>query len=220
MKKVLIGLVLVVLAFLGFVASRPGEYTVERKATVAAPPDVVYGMVADFHKWDAWSPWAKLDPNQKTTFGGAATGTGATYAWVGEKTGEGKMTITEAKPNEKVAINLEFIKPFPATNEVLFEVKPNGANTELSWKMNGKANFMFKAMTVFKSADAMMGPDFEKGLASLKPLAEAEAKQKAEDAAKAAAAAPPPADAPAGDAAAPAAPAAPAEGSGAAAPAK
>ncbi len=233
MKKVLVVVVLAVVAFCGFVAMRPGEYTVERKATFAAPPQVVYGLVSDFHHWDEWSPWSKLDPNLKPTFGGNASGVGSTYAWSGnDKVGEGKMTITEVKPNEKVAIQLEFIKPFASTNETLFELKPEGTGTELTWKMNGKANFVFKAMSLFKSADAMMGPDFEKGLANLKPIAEAEGKKaeeaaKADEAAKAAAAAAAAAAAPAdadggtGEAAAAPAPGSPpSSAQGAAAPAK
>jgi hypothetical protein len=39
------------------------------------------------------------------TFGGAAAGVGATYAWVGKgKAGEGQMTILESAPGAKVAL--------------------------------------------------------------------------------------------------------------------
>jgi len=192
MKKALIALVLIVVAFLGFVATRPSEFTVERKTTIAASPDVVFSIVNDFHRYGEWNPWGDKDPAMKVTMGGAASGTGASYAWVGnDKAGEGKMTITSSTP-QKIGISLEFIKPFPSTNELEYSMTPNGANTDFSWKMHGPANFLLKAMTTFKSMDAMIGPDFEKGLASLKKVAEADAKKKAEDAAKAAAAAPPP----------------------------
>jgi hypothetical protein len=49
------------------VATRPSTFRVERSIAVAAPPETVFAQVNDFHAWDAWSPWAKLDPQMKTT---------------------------------------------------------------------------------------------------------------------------------------------------------
>ena len=73
LKKVLLALVIIVLAFVGFVALQPAEFRVTRSATVAAPPAAVFAQVNDFHNWQAWSPWAKLDPAAKSTFSGAPT---------------------------------------------------------------------------------------------------------------------------------------------------
>ena len=73
-KKIFIAVAVVFAAFLIFVALQPSEVRVERTATIAAPPAVVFAQVNDFHKWEAWSPWAKLDPAAKVTFeGGKAT---------------------------------------------------------------------------------------------------------------------------------------------------
>jgi hypothetical protein len=38
--------------------------------------------------------------------------------------------------------------------------------------MTGKANYMSKVMAVFVSMDKMIGGDFERGLASIKQVAE------------------------------------------------
>ncbi|MFT3840824.1 MAG: SRPBCC family protein [Myxococcaceae bacterium] len=193
MKKVLIALVVIVVGFVGFVASRPDTFTVQRKTTVNAPPEVVYGVVNDFHHFGDWSPWASMDPSMKTTYAGPESGKGASYAWVGnDKVGEGKMTITDSTP-QKVTVALEFIKPFAASDEVVWAITPNGANTDFSWTMNGKSNFIFKAFGVFKDMDKMVGDDFQRGLDKLKTVAEAEAKKKADESAKAAAAAAQPA---------------------------
>jgi Polyketide cyclase / dehydrase and lipid transport len=78
--KILIALVAIVAAFAGFVALQPSEYRIARSATIAAPASDVFAQVNDFHKWDAWSPWAKLDPNAKTTFEGPSAGEGAVFA--------------------------------------------------------------------------------------------------------------------------------------------
>lgn len=219
LKKILLGLVVAVLALVGFIASRPDEFSLQRSATIPAPPEVAFALVNDFHNWGQWSPWDKLDPNQKTTFDGAPSGTGAKYAWVGnDDVGEGRMTIEESKPNELVRIKLEFIKPFEATNITTFHFKPEGEGVSVTWKMEGHNNFMSKAFDLFMNMDKMVGKDFEKGLASMKTAAEAEVKKRAEEAAKVAAekAA---AEKAAAEAAAAAAAAAPAEGTTAAAPA-
>src|SRR5919204_1840552 len=105
LKKILAVVVVLVLAFVGFVASRPSTYKVERTLTVNAPAEVVFAQVADFHKWDAWSPWAKIDPNMKTSFDGAPGAIGSSYAWEGNKeVGTGKMTIAGVKPSAAIDI--------------------------------------------------------------------------------------------------------------------
>lgn len=165
---------------LAFVASQPSAFAVERSASFEAPPAVVYGLLQDFHTWEGWSPWAKLDPAMKTTYGGPATGVGATYAWEGnDEVGAGKMTIADAKPNEAVGITLEFLRPFATTNRTDFLLAPAGAGTKVTWRMSGNHNFVGKAFCLFMDMDKMVGKDFEKGLAQLKPLAEGEAKKSA-----------------------------------------
>jgi uncharacterized protein YndB with AHSA1/START domain len=188
-KKILIGLVVLVGGFAAFVATRPSTFHVERSATIKAPPEVLFGQVADFHKWQDWSPWEKLDPTMKKTYSGPSSGEGAAYAWVGnDKVGEGDMTITSAQPNEKISIRLEFLKPWKAVNTATFTFKPAGDITTVTWAMDGEHNYVGKAFALFMNMDQMIGGDFDKGLAGLAMVSEAEAKKKAEEAAKAAAA--------------------------------
>jgi hypothetical protein len=173
-KKILLVLGLVIIAFLIFAATRPDDFSVTRSTTIAAPPATVFAQVNDFHKWVAWSPWEKMDPELKRIYEGPAAGTGAIYKWSGNsKVGEGKMTITESRPSDLVKLKLEFIKPFAATNDTEFTFKPEGDKTVVTWTMSGKNNFMFKAMQVFMSMDKMVGKDFEAGLAAMKAVAEA-----------------------------------------------
>lgn len=193
LKKIGLGLAAIVVLFLIVVATRPGEFRYERSAVIHAPPDALFPLVNDFHNWNGWSPWDKLDPNLKRTFEGPAQGVGAMYGWTGnDDVGEGRMTITDAKANESVKIKLEFIRPFAAVNDTEFSFKPEGAGTKVSWAMSGKNNFMSKAFGLFVDMDKMIGSDFDKGLAQMKQLAEAESARRArhdEEAKKAAAAA-------------------------------
>jgi len=173
-KKILVALVVILLILVVFIATRPGDFKVTRSATYAAPPSAVFAQLNDLHKWPAWSPWVKLDPAMKQGYEGPATGTGSVSTWDGNSNvGSGRMTITESKPDELVKMKLEFFKPMAGTNDAVFDIKPSGTNTTLTWTMTGKNNFISKAVCLFMDMDKMVGGQFESGLANLKPIVEA-----------------------------------------------
>ncbi len=167
-KKILIALAAALLILVVVVATRPADFTISRKATVGAPPAVVFPHLNDFTKWNAWSPWVKLDPEAKFTFEGPDAGVGAKYAWSGNnKIGAGTNEIVESVADEKVRVKLMFEKPFEATSEAQFDLKPVEAGTEVTWTMTGKNNFAGKAFALFMDMDKLVGADFEAGLANL-----------------------------------------------------
>ena len=169
--------VLVIAALLVFIATRPAGFRVERKATIAAPPDKVFGLLSDFHQWGSWSPWEKLDPAMHKTYDGAPSGVGASYLWKGNnKAGEGRMTIVECQPPQKLGIQLEFLRPFAATNQTQFTLATAAGGTAVDWVMTGNRNFMLKAFGLFMDMDKLVGKDFEAGLANLDQASQAAAK--------------------------------------------
>jgi hypothetical protein len=171
--KILVVLAVIILVFLVIVALRPGEFRVARSTTVLAPPTAAFVQVNDIKKWEAWSPWLKLDPNAKSTYEGPPAGAGAAMAWAGnKKVGEGRMTITESRPPELVRFRLDFFKPMAGTSTAEFTFKPEGDQTVVTWAMFGKNNFMAKAFGLFVNCDRMIGGQFEKGLASMKSIVE------------------------------------------------
>jgi uncharacterized protein YndB with AHSA1/START domain len=177
LKKILIAIAVIVVVFVVVVAIQLSEFRIARSATINAPPSAVFAQVNDFHNWEAWSPWAKLDPAAKATFGGPRAGKGAIFRWAGnEEVGEGSMTITESRPSDLIRIKLEFLKPFEATNTAEFTFKPEDNHTTVTWSMEGQNNFTAKAVCLFMNMDQMVGGQFEKGLASMKSVAEAAAK--------------------------------------------
>lgn len=170
----IIGLILLlaIIAIVVIAAMQPDTFRLERTIAIKAPPEKILAQVADFRAWGAWSPWEKKDPGMKRTFGGPERGKGATYAWEGNKdVGSGRMEILDAQP-QKVAIKLEFLKPFEATNTAEFTLTPQGDTTTVTWAMFGPSNFIQKMMCLFMSMDKLVGPDFEAGLASLKAVSE------------------------------------------------
>jgi carbon monoxide dehydrogenase subunit G len=176
-KAILVVIAVVAVVFVVVVAMRPAEYRVERSASVNAAPAVVFAEVNDLHKWQEFSPWAKLDPAAKNTYDGPPAGTGAVFTWAGNaKVGEGRMTITESRPSELIRIKLEFMKPFTSTANAKFTFEPKGNQTLVTWSMSGKNNFVAKAFGLFMDMDKMIGGQFEEGLANLKSLSESAAR--------------------------------------------
>jgi uncharacterized protein YndB with AHSA1/START domain len=177
-KKILIGLGVIIVVLCIVIATRPDTVHIERSANVSAPPETVFALVNDFHKWAQWAPWDKLDPAMKKNYEGGP-GMGAKYHWVGnDQVGEGRMTITESQPPSKIVIKLEFIKPFEANNVTTFTIAPGPKGSQVVWAMDGQQNFMSKAFGLFMDMDAMVGKDFEAGLAALDQLAIGEVKKK------------------------------------------
>lgn len=173
MLKIVVYVVIALIAIvLGLAATKPDTFAVQRSASMQAAPEKVVGLIDDFHQWASWSPWEKLDPAMKKTYSGAASGKGAVYAWEGNsKVGAGRMEILDVTPG-KVAIKLDFIRPFEGHNVAEFAVTPQGGVTQVNWAMRGPTPFVSKIMQVFVSMDTLIGGDFERGLANLKGVAE------------------------------------------------
>jgi uncharacterized protein YndB with AHSA1/START domain len=172
-KTIAIIVVALIAALLLFAATKPDTFRVERSASIKAPPEKVFALLNDFQRWDAWSPWEKKDPAMKRTFSVVTSGKGAQYAWEGNReVGQGRMEIAESVPPSKVAIKLDFAKPFEAHNLVEFTLEPKGDVTNITWVMQGNTPYFVKIIHVFLNMDSIVGKDFETGLANLKTVAE------------------------------------------------
>lgn len=172
---ILILAAIAVVTFLIVAAMQPPDFRVTRTGTISAPASAVFDHVNDLQKWDAWSPWAKLDPEAKNSFEGPTSGTGAIMRWAGNnKVGQGSMTITESRPDEFIHFKLDFIKPFAATNTAEFTFNDENNQTTVTWTMYGKNNFKSKVIGLIMNCEKMVGGQFEQGLAALKSVVEAD----------------------------------------------
>ncbi|HEX7126884.1 MAG TPA: SRPBCC family protein [Thermodesulfobacteriota bacterium] len=149
-KTIAIAVVALLAGVLGYAATRPDRFRIERTARIDARPEKVFALIEDFRGWRAWSPWETVDPAMARTYRGAERGKGAVYAWEGNRdVGKGRMEITDTTPPSRVVIRLEFIEPMEAQN-----------------------TYLAKLMGLFVDMDRMLGAQFETGLANLKEVAE------------------------------------------------
>jgi carbon monoxide dehydrogenase subunit G len=175
LKIIAIIVVLAVVVVLVLASRKPDHFRVQRSASIAAPPERIFPLINDFHRWGAWSPYEHKDPDMKRTFSGPGSGRGSTYEWTGNSNiGSGRMEIVESSAPSRVAIQLDFLKPFDAHNMATFTMEPAGRGTNVTWAMDGPTPFVGKIMHVFFNMDRMVGTDFEAGLANLKTAAEHE----------------------------------------------
>ncbi len=182
MQKILVGLIATIGSFVALILLQPSDYQVTRTTTVAAPAQEVFAQIDDFHRWQAWSPWAERDPKANTSFQGPSSGKGAVFAWSGNnEVGEGRMTLMESQPGALVKIRTDFVKPFVGTSYSDFTLKPDGDGTSLTWSMSGQNDFIGKAICLFVSMDKVLGGEMAKGLAGIKRIAEAAAQKPAQN---------------------------------------
>ncbi|MBC8011764.1 MAG: SRPBCC family protein [Burkholderiales bacterium] len=174
LKIVLLTLAALVVVFLVIVALQPKDFRIERSATLAAVPSVVFAQVNDLRAWQTWSPWARLDPNAKVTFAGPENGVGAAFSWEGNReVGIGTMTIIESRPAERVRIRLDFEKPMKSTSTAEFTFAPaSNGGTAVTWAMSGENNFVGRAFCLFVNMDKMVGTQFEQGFENLRAVVE------------------------------------------------
>ena len=174
-KIILLVIAAILAVFAIVVALQPSNFRIARSIVIDAPPAAIFAQVEDFRRWTAWSPYEKLDPHLQRSYHGPAAGEGAVYDWVGDQNaGEGRATIVESRPGERVRIELAFRKPFQATNIAEFAFRPVGDKTEVTWSMSGERNFMFKAFGLVMNMDKIAGAQFEDGLKQLKAIAESQ----------------------------------------------
>lgn len=171
-KSILIIAVLALAGLLLFAAMRPDRFSLQRSIVIQAPPDRIHALINELRQFNTWNPYDKKDPAIQGSYRGPAAGPGARYEFKGNReVGEGSLEITASTPGQ-VTMRLDMRAPMQASNTIDFTLVPRGETTEVTWAMQGACPYIGKLMGVFVNMDAMIGRDFEAGLASLKTIAE------------------------------------------------
>ena len=150
----------------------PGGYRVERGTTIGAAPEEVYRYVSMLGRMKEWGPWQEMDKDQVHTIEGTDGTVGAIWTWQGDTVGSGSQRIVALDPNKRVECELLFREPFESRSTVAFDLEPRGDSTRIVWSMSGENGFMGRIMGVFMDMEGMIGKDFERGLSTLRRLAE------------------------------------------------
>lgn len=173
LKWIAITIVIALAAVLGYAATRPDSFRIERSIRIRAAPDKIFSMVNNLTEFVKWSPYEKVDPAMERHFDGPAAGPGAKYAWNGNRNiGAGRMEIMSSTQASSVVMRLDMSAPIEAHNIVTFKLTPESENTVVSWTMEGPSPFVSKVMGLIFNMDKMIGRQFESGLAELKAQAE------------------------------------------------
>lgn len=173
--KILLILIVVLVALVaGLWITGPATSVVERSTLIAAEPSTIYPMVSNLRNTHEWGPWKDMDLDQKNTWEGEDGTVGSIQRWEGDTVGKGYQEITGLVPDSRVTSKLVFTEPWESASDVAIDLEPQEGGTKVRWSMASENKGLFKLMARFMDMDAMIGPDFERGLANLKAKAEAE----------------------------------------------
>ncbi len=172
LRNLVIGLIGLVVILAASAYLLPRHVVVERSIAVEAPPETVFPLINSLKRGAEWSPWLARDPQTKLTFGGPDEGVGANMHWESDhpQVGNGSQQITLSRANERVESALDFGAQGPAT--AWFDLVPDGTGTLLTWGLDADMGMNPIGRWMGLMMDGWVGPDYERGLANIKALAE------------------------------------------------
>lgn len=173
LKKIIGAIGLIIVAILVAAALQPADYTVSREISIKAPAEKIFPYLNNSKLAEQWGPWMEIDPSTKMQYSGPDSGPGSRADWTSDgQMGVGSATITESVPNQKVVMKLAYTKPMAMTQDAEYNLRTEGAESVVTWKVQGKNTFPGRVMCMFMNMDKMVGGMFEKGLSKLKTLVE------------------------------------------------
>jgi hypothetical protein len=153
-------------------ARKPDAFVIQRSASIAAAPEAIFPLISNLRNHRQWSPFDQ-DPDGKRVYSGPDSGKGAALDFdAGRKNGVGRLEVLDAANPSRITMRLLMTKPMACDHVVEFTLQRNGTGTDVTWAIRGRQPFFGKLMSTFIDCDKMCGGQFEKGLASLKAIAE------------------------------------------------
>jgi hypothetical protein len=171
-KKIFVGLGVIVAAILIIASVQSPEMTVSREIEIAATPDHLFPFINNSKRSYEWMPWSESDPTVEMKYSGPDAGVGASSSWVGKEMGVGTAEIVESISNQVVKTKLTYTQPFAMSQLAEVSLKTISGGTLVKWSVSGQSNYFFRIIGIFVSTDKMIGGEFEKGLKKLKTLTE------------------------------------------------
>lgn len=154
----------------------PRSYAIERSRPIACSRKEAYEYLRQLKNQDQFSKWVMMDPGMKKTFRGTDGTVGFVYAWEGNRqAGKGEQEIKQLLPNERIDIEIRFIRPFSGlahTYFIMAATEDDTANTLVKWGMRSRMNYPMNILLLFTSMDKMLGPDLQSSLEALQGILE------------------------------------------------
>lgn len=177
-KGIVIAVASVLAAFFIVALLLPSTQHVERSIVIEAERETVFDLVDSFDRFNEFSPWFERDPEVKTVLSGPDEGVGHTMKWESDKddVGNGMQEIVEMDPPRMVKSKLDFGFGEPPHATWLLEEVDGG--TKVTWTLDSTFQGDYVGRYFGIMLDGMLGPDYERGLAKLKEVAEADQEKK------------------------------------------
>ena len=148
----------------------PARPTVERSALIDARPATVFSLLNDFRQVNEWSPLTARDPNARVDLTGPPSGIGASISWNGRIIGQGRRSITESVPFERIIS--EESTPDATTATHTMTLTPEDGRTRVTWQWRRHFGLNIPGRYFGLLLDGIQGPLLEDDLLRLADMAE------------------------------------------------
>lgn len=176
-KKILIGLVAIIVLALIAAAVMDKEFGYEDSIVIDATPEQVWQHTGSLQAMDDWSPWMAKDENIKQTWEGENGAVGSSNCWDSQvkEVGAGCQTVTEVEPNKAFLTKLKFTRPNEGLGKGFTYLEEEGEGTKVTWGFTSEMPYPFNLLIPTMDMEKQMGEDWSNGLNKLKQLSEATA---------------------------------------------
>ena len=152
---------------------QPNAFAYARSVVVDAPAERIFPLIADPVAFNTWNPFNE-EPTIKGAYSGPSRGPGARYTFESKRAGTGYTEIVEEQAPHHLAVRLVMTKPFACDNRVEFRLEPVAGGTRVTWAMSGPMTLLSKVMNQLIDCERMCTSQFDRGLAKLKFITEAQ----------------------------------------------
>lgn len=171
LRIVLITILALVAIFLIIPLFMSSSYNISRSIIIEKPVDFVYRKAADYSIRKQWDPWVEMDANAENSFKVTDGFVGSVWTWKGDTVGSGSMTIVSVEPGKSIASKLVFTAPWESESMVYWKFTGlDSLRTNVVWSNTGELSYLMRYMG--SGMDAMLGPQFARGLNNFKSLIE------------------------------------------------
>jgi Polyketide cyclase / dehydrase and lipid transport len=175
LKKLLIGLAILLGIVLIAAWFTNKNYSVEREIVINKPKQQVYDYIKYLKNQNNYSKWATMDKNMKKTFTGTDGTVGCVSGWDSENSqlGKGEQEITKISDGHRIDYELRFFKPMESTSPAYMSTESvSDSVTKVKWGMSGTMAYPTNAVMWFMDMNKVIGGDLDTGLTALKGILE------------------------------------------------